>query len=127
MNGVLLPVSAKGVVPVAGGVVLLRNGRDEWELPGGRLERGETPKECVEREVLEETGLTVSAGPILDAWVYEVLPGRSVFVVAYGCKSLGGRSVVPSDEHLEARVFGAEELAGLRMPREYLEAIRAWV
>ena len=32
------PVSIKGILVEAGWVVLLENERDEWELPGGRLE-----------------------------------------------------------------------------------------
>ena len=45
------PVSIKAVVEVDGRIVLLRNERDEWELPGGKLEAEETPRECVEREI----------------------------------------------------------------------------
>ena len=47
------PISVKGVIPTDDGVVLLRNERGEWELPGGRLETGESPEECVAREILE--------------------------------------------------------------------------
>lgn len=39
----LFPVSVKGVVVRDGRVLLLRNERDEWELPGGKLELGEEP------------------------------------------------------------------------------------
>jgi 8-oxo-dGTP pyrophosphatase MutT (NUDIX family) len=44
------PVSIKGVLVEAGRVVLLENDRDEWELPGGRLEPGEPPETCLVRE-----------------------------------------------------------------------------
>ncbi len=33
--------------------------REQWELPAGRRERDETPKECAIRELFEETGQTV--------------------------------------------------------------------
>ena len=51
------PVSVKGVVVRNGSVVLLRNERDEWELPGGKLEPGEAPDACVVREIAEELDL----------------------------------------------------------------------
>jgi hypothetical protein len=35
----LLPISIKGVLIENEAVMLLENERDEWELPGGRLER----------------------------------------------------------------------------------------
>lgn len=39
----LWSVSVKGVLFIGDEVVLLKNERDEWELPGGRLETGEEP------------------------------------------------------------------------------------
>ncbi|HTE05810.1 MAG TPA: NUDIX domain-containing protein [Planctomycetota bacterium] len=36
-----------------------------WEFPGGKLEPGEDVAGCAEREVLEETGLAVTAGAVL--------------------------------------------------------------
>lgn len=51
------PVSVKGVVVSLGRVLLLRNDRDEWELPGGRIEPGETPEQFVVREIAEGNAL----------------------------------------------------------------------
>ena len=60
------PVSVKGVAVQGGRVLLLENERSEWELPGGKLELGEDPADCVVREIREETGWEVTAGPLLD-------------------------------------------------------------
>jgi ADP-ribose pyrophosphatase YjhB (NUDIX family) len=44
------PISVKGVLLIGGKVLLVRNDRAEWELPGGRLEPGETPEQTLARE-----------------------------------------------------------------------------
>jgi 8-oxo-dGTP pyrophosphatase MutT (NUDIX family) len=70
-NSPRFPVSVKGVVILGDRVVLLRNERNEWELPGGKLDPGEQPLlSCIMREIREELGLTVAVETILDSWLY---------------------------------------------------------
>jgi 8-oxo-dGTP pyrophosphatase MutT (NUDIX family) len=83
--GRTFPVSVKGVTVQAGKVLLLENERAEWELPGGKLELGEDPADCVVREISEEAGWKVTAGPLLDCWQYHISQGRDVVIVTYGC------------------------------------------
>ncbi|MEU5563626.1 NUDIX domain-containing protein [Micromonospora musae] len=116
----------KLVVDYHGRVPLLRNERDEWELPGGKLEVGETPENGVCREVAEELGLTVVSVDIIDAWVYEITPVRHVFIVSYGATYLGNEQLVYSAEHKELGVFGYDDVPDLHMPEQYKRTIARW-
>jgi 8-oxo-dGTP diphosphatase len=66
-----------------GSVLLVQRGAPPragtWSLPGGKVEPGEDVAAAVEREVLEETGLAVDAGPVIEivtlsaeGFVYEI-------------------------------------------------------
>jgi 8-oxo-dGTP pyrophosphatase MutT (NUDIX family) len=125
-NAYRFPVSVKGVVIRGGKVILVRNGRDEWELPGGKLELSESPKECLAREIVEELRLTVEPEIILDSWIYSIAPGVHVLVLTYGCSESFQTEAVLSDEHTELRWFPLAEVDGLRMPDGYKASIRSW-
>jgi 8-oxo-dGTP diphosphatase len=58
-------------------VVRLRK-RNEWVLPKGKLDRGETPRAAAEREVMEETGHAVAVHEFLGTLVYEARSGSKV-------------------------------------------------
>ena len=120
------PVTVKGVLIRAGRVVLLRNERDEWELPGGKLEVGESPEQCLVREIGEELQLEIEPESLLDSWVYTIVPGVHVVVLAYGCVEKSGGEAILSDEHLEMRWMPLAEVDGLRMPEGYQKSIKSW-
>ena len=120
------PVSVKGVAVQGGRVLLLKNERDEWELPGGKLELGEDPRACVAREIGEETGWRVITGPILDCWQYHIGAGQDVVIVTYGCHVLSDEPPVVSPEHSRAELFGPAEAAALNMPDGYKSSVLTW-
>ncbi|MFF2013818.1 NUDIX domain-containing protein [Streptomyces sp. NPDC058195] len=132
----LWPVSVKAVaLDHNARVLLLHNERDEWELPGGRLEIGpptgsnpadHSPEATVERELLEETGWKVRAGSLLDTWIYEPLPGRRVLILTYTCTVLTPDQIpVVSHEHSRIGLFSEHEVPALTMPDGYKRSVAA--
>ena len=120
------PVSVKGIVIRSDAIVLVKNRRDEWELPGGKLELGEAPERCVAREIEEELGLEIEPVAPVDAWVYTIENGVHVLVVTYGCVERGRRSAVLSDEHTQVAWIALADVNDLRMPDGYKRSIARW-
>lgn len=123
-SGTVFPVSVKGVLSGDAGGVLLENERGEWELAGSNLEGRESPEECLAREIEEVLGIEAEIGPLLDAWVYEVLPGASVLELSYGCYTRDFRSISYSADHSGVGVFGLDGLGHIRLP--YGRSVRVW-
>ncbi|SBR48115.1 NUDIX hydrolase [Halomonas sp. HL-93] len=122
----MFPVSIKGVLLTQRfECVLALNDRNEWELPGGRIEIGESPELCLQREFYEELGISINADHLLDTYLFEVIPGRHVFIVTYGCSLSGTFSPVVSEEHIEIKVFPVESLPA-NLPSGYRRSIESW-
>jgi 8-oxo-dGTP pyrophosphatase MutT (NUDIX family) len=120
------PVSVKGVVVRQRRVILRRNERNEWELPGGKLELHESPAECVAREISEELRLVVEATRLLDSWLYTIEPDVHVLILTFGCTELRESDATLSAEHERFEWFSIDEVDSLRMPEGYKASIRRW-
>jgi 8-oxo-dGTP diphosphatase len=101
------PIVGVGAVIVDRGKVVLVKRKYEplagqWSLPGGRLELGETLGDGLAREMLEETGLVVQVGPVVDVFDRILLdPERRVryhyVLVDYLCRPVAGTLTHGSD------------------------------
>jgi mutator protein MutT len=60
-----------------------------WEFPGGKIEAGESPRECAVRECLEEIGVEVSAGEIIEE-VHHDYPEVHVHLYFMKCRLIRG-------------------------------------
>ena len=99
-------VGVGGVVIANGRALLIRRGgpplEGQWSIPGGMLEVGEPLIEGVRRELLEETGIDVRVGELIE--VFERInldasgKARYHFVVLdYVCEALKGEARAGSD------------------------------
>ncbi len=121
------PISVKGVIKINDKIVLLKNEREEWELPGGKMDKGEDAIECLIREVKEELNINICKVKIIDTWLYNINNRINVFILTYLCiikDDLDLNDIKISDEHQEIGFFDIDEIESLKMPDGYKSSIR---
>lgn len=114
-------IRVAGILVRRGEVLLVRHQKDAesyWLLPGGGVEVGETLKQALEREWLEEVGLSIQAGRLV--LVHDSIPSdhhRHIVNLCFLVEARGaGAPRVSADERLkEARFFELPELRRLRL------------
>jgi len=128
----LIPVSIKGVVIEDGKVWLRHNERNEWELPGGKIDKGEQPEETIIRELEEELGFKTSVEKILQAHMYiikiSVDESKGVMVITYLCnliEKVGEFELIGEAGEAKFNKFSLDEVNDLNMPDFYKESIKA--
>lgn len=62
-----------------------------WELPGGRVEKGEVPSEAALRELFEETGLNVERVRLCAGWRFSLLVENKLVGVYKGFGKISGK------------------------------------
>lgn len=120
--------TASAVVDDGDGRVLLsRRARDpfagKWDLPGGFLDEGEDPQDCVRRELREEAGIGLVDLRLLGIWIdrYEYQRRVVATLNIYFAARVGEGTLEPADDVAELRWFTpgdvpAEELAFGHIP-----------
>ena len=125
-------VGVGAVVIVEDRVLLIKRGQEpllgEWSIPGGAMEVGETIREAVVREVLEETGLAVGTSQLLGVFdrVVRDADGKLLYhyvLIDFLCRRISGDSLAAGDAD-EARWFRRDEVGKLQLPKDTAEVIR---
>ena len=115
------PVVGVGAVVVDGDgrVLLAKRGHEplkgEWSLPGGVVELGEALETAIAREVLEETGLAIEVGPVVEVLdrIQHLPDGRVEYhhvIIDYLCYAHAGSIACASDAD-EARWVEPDQLS----------------
>ena len=129
MSGVPRRIEAAGGVVIRDGKVAVvhRDRYDDWSLPKGKLDKGESFEQAALREVLEETGLQVELGDELEPVSYVDQKGRPK-VVRYWLMEVVGGEFQANDEVDELRWLAPAEAVGLLSyphDRDLVEGVEA--
>lgn len=122
-------VAVGAVVVHEGRLLLIRRGRGpavgQWSVPGGRVEWGETLAEAVEREVAEETGLTVRCGSFV-GWVERMGPGHHYVIMDFRADVVGEPAVTlrAGDDASEAAWIPLDEVPAVDLVAGMLDFLR---
>ena len=125
-------IGVGGITIHEGRVLLVKRGaapnRGQWAIPGGTLQLGETLQECVAREILEETGVTIKVGDCV--YVFDYLErdeaGKVKYhfvVVDYIGKYISGEPK-GGDDAEEAGWFKPEDLNKMTVAKNSIAALR---
>jgi len=112
-------------------VLLVRRGQPPaenlWAIPGGSVELGETLQEAAEREILEETGITIRAGE--PVYTFDVIDrdriGKIRFhyvIVDLSADYIAGKPKA-GDDATEARWVRVQEIDELQVSRPTLKLL----
>ena len=89
-------------------------GNLSWGLPGGAVDPGETVVQTIERECLEELGLSVRIGSLTGIYYHKAFNSH---VMIFRCDLLDRAEIKLSTEHSEFRYFPLEELPNVQRRR----------
>ena len=117
------PVSVKAIIIDDNRVLCLKNEREEWDLPGGKIDFNEDIEECLKREVKEEVNLEIKNLNILKPLNLK-FNDVSVLVLVYLADVICESPVNISYEHSEYNFFSESELKNLNIPQDYKDLIK---
>lgn len=97
-------IAAKSFIIKDGKLLILKRASDDvqkpniWEIPGGRLELGEDPREGIKRETKEETGIDIEILHPLNIRHFIRADGQTITMLIFLCKALNG-DIKIGEEH----------------------------
>lgn len=96
---------AAAVIKKDGRVLLAQRAQGEhleykWEFPGGKIEPGETPEECLQRELKEEFSIITQANIFLGENIFHY-PDKSIRLLAYEVRWLGGDFILKVHDKID--------------------------
>ena len=121
----MLRVTA-GVIEIDGEILIAKRKQGghhggKWEFPGGKVEPGETPRDCLRRELQEELGIDTVIGAFLCSSKYDY-SYLSIELLAYQVAYVSGDFKL--EDHQEIRWVMPEDLEQYDFPEADIPIVK---
>lgn len=83
----------------------------KWEFPGGKVENGESPEDCLMREIWEELNITIQIIQAFPIHIHRFSNEKEIELIPFLCNYSGGDLILK--EHLQVLWLEGERLSGL--------------
>lgn len=101
------------------------NGNKWWDLPGGRMEFGETAEETLTREVREELGVEIKPIKLIDTWNYMQEENYQITGVIYHSMIISG-DINISEEHDGYEWIKIKDIGEVFTGEVFVERMKSW-
>ena len=121
-------LTVRGIIRNSDGKILIvkrhpksRTDPEMWELPGGKVEKGEHFADALVREIKEETNLDVNVGDFCEAIQNDYPHKRTVQLMMY-LDDINGSGEI-SDEHTQFKWASMDEIRSLELSTSFKKVL----
>ena len=99
---------------------------NKWELPGGKVDPGETPEQALERELQEELGIVARIGALFSDTVYQHESGQ-IRQFTYWVDLAGSPADIHLTEHQAIAWVTPQEISGYEFAGADLAVVEKFI
>jgi 8-oxo-dGTP diphosphatase len=96
----------------------------KWEFPGGKIDTGESGKDCLMRELQEEMGIQITVGRFIGSFTHGY-PSLKVTLYPFICRIISGEIIL--HEHAEITWLRPEDLPALDWAEEDIPVVQEYL
>lgn len=130
MSNKIQRVTIKAIIFKNDSFLLVQDHKNKWEMPGGKVDFGESPENTIKRELNEELGVNdVIVKDIVKSWTFSVQDEGDdyQFIVIVYSVDIGNSDIKHSDEHKKYEWVSKNKIESLNMRDGYKDSINEFL